>query len=132
MGGLTLIWSSRLQVVGGPDRDVELFIPVAIEVTEDEIERAVGIFLPTVKGRSNVLAAPEGCLTPGPLHGDESDTDHDDGHYRYVHERSRANLHRLRLLRSDRLTRRFRPLTAAVGQCSGARAVSPPARPPPP
>ena len=46
----------RLDVVAGADRNIELFLPVPIDIGEIEVERAVRVLQPPVKDRGDALA----------------------------------------------------------------------------
>ena len=54
---LPLVRPARLQVVVRADRHERLLVPVAVEVAEGQVERAVRALLPAVEGRRDVLAA---------------------------------------------------------------------------
>ena len=55
MSGLVLIWFFGLEPVVGTDRNAHFLFIIPVHVTEDHHETAIGVSLPTLKYRNDIL-----------------------------------------------------------------------------
>ena len=80
MRRLTLVGAARLHVVVRTDGNVELFVPIAVEIPESQIEGAVRICFPPVERRRHILAGPErGLAQDGVRHNRRGNRAHNAG-----------------------------------------------------
>ena len=87
IGRLSLIGIARLEEVVWPDRDVELLFVVPVQIAEDHVEAAIGVLLPALEHRLQVLSAVIGLSNRnGHARDDERARDgNEDGRAMVVH-----------------------------------------------
>ena len=75
---LSPVGVTRLEVVVGTDRDIEVLFVVAVQVPEEHVEAAVGVLLPPFEDRLEILAAVIGLRGRGGRAAEDEHTEDPD------------------------------------------------------